>query len=83
MVVFDIADSLRLNRIDQSARDGIALGVAVIEPDLPRILAKFNKQMSEAASVERRTGKCASTLLSLCRVNVTASDIVKVYVSPQ
>lgn len=47
MAASDIADSLRLNRIDQSARDGIAREWAVIEPELPRILAKFYEHMTQ------------------------------------
>ena len=47
MAVSDIADSLRLNRIDQSARDGIAREWKVIEPELPRILTKFYKHMTQ------------------------------------
>lgn len=47
MAVSDIADSLRLNRIDQSARDGIAREWTVIEPELPRILTKFYKHMTQ------------------------------------
>jgi methyl-accepting chemotaxis protein len=47
MAAPDISDSLRLNRIDQSARDGIAREWSVIQPELPRILTRFYKHMTQ------------------------------------
>lgn len=47
MAASDIADALRLNRIDESARKGIARVWEVIQPELPRILTKFYKHMTQ------------------------------------
>ena len=47
MAVSDISEALRLNRIDETARKGIAREWSVIEPELPRILTKFYKHMTQ------------------------------------